>query len=130
MNIRLAPHTVAGWLLFVPALAVMGIWFIYLFVAMPDNLTVWEGLLGQLRYTFSDENPQAWWFAWLVALPTLCAVFGLAYVLNLARSRGSKVALLGAIIALATATAFLNNVGLAALVAVPAIWGFLAIHAT
>jgi hypothetical protein len=130
MNLRLAPHAIAGWLLFVPAVAVFGIWYIYLFVATPDNLTLWDSLGGQLRYTFSDENPQLWWFTWLVALPIACVLLGIAYLRNLAKVRSLGIALLCCVIALAIATFALNNIGLAIFVAVPALWGYRALHAT
>jgi hypothetical protein len=130
MNLRLPPHAIAGWLLFVPALAVIGIWYIYLFVATPDKLTVWDSAIGQLRYTFSSENPQAWFFAWLVALPIVCVLLGVAYLKNLSRSRSVGITLLCGVIGLAVATFVLNDVGLAIFVAVPALWGYRALHAT
>jgi hypothetical protein len=128
MKLRPAPHAIAGWLLFVPALAAMGIWYIYLFVATPDNLSVWDSAIGQLRHTFSNENPQAWWFAWLVALPIACILFGVAYLKNLARTRALGVALLCCVVALAIATFALNGLGLALFVALPAWWGYRALH--
>jgi hypothetical protein len=130
MNLRLPPHAIAGWLLFVPALAVMGIWYIYLFVATPDKLTVWDSAIAQLRYTFSAENRQAWFFAWLVAMPIVCVLLGVAYLKNLSRSRSVGIALLCGVIGLAVATFVLNDVGLAIFVAVPALWGYRALHAT
>ena len=130
MSLRLAPHVVAGWLLLVPVVAVLGIWFIYLFVAMPGNQTVWQSAVGQLQHTFSGENPQAWWFAWLVALPVLCIALAVAYLLNLARSRAGGISLFAGTVALAVATLLFTNWALAVFVAVPALWGYRAIHAT
>jgi len=114
----------------VPAVLVAGIWYIYLFVAMPDNQTVWQSAVGQLRYTFSDANPQAWRFAWLVALPVSCLLLGIAYLLNVPRTRFGRLTLFVAAIALAVATFVLNDWDLAVFVALPALWGYRAIHAT
>jgi hypothetical protein len=114
----------------VPAILVAGIWYIYLFVAMPENQTVWQSVVGQLRHTFSDENPQAWWFVWLVALPVSCIVLSIAYLLNAARTRTSRLSLFVAAIALVIATFVLNDWDLALFVALPALWGYRAIYAT
>jgi len=130
MRIRLAPHAVAGWLLFVPAAAILSIWYAYLFVAMPDNLGVWEAAVGQLQYTFSEANPRAWWFVWLLALPALCVALALAYLLNAAHTRNARVILLCAVLGLAVAAVFLNGLAIAMFIAVPALWGYRAIHAT
>lgn len=130
MKLRFAPHTVAGWLYLVPALLVAGIWYIYLFVAMPDNQTVWQSVVGQLQQTFSDENPRCWWFAWLVALPVLCVLLGVAYLRNAARTRMGGLTLFGVAIALAIATFVLNDWDLAVFVALPVLWDYRAIHAT
>jgi hypothetical protein len=114
----------------VPAVFALGIWCIYLFVAMPDNQTVWQSVVGQLQHTFSDQNPQAWWFGWLVALPVFCIAFGFAYLLNIARTRVRGLALFAGTIALAVATFLLTNWALGVFVALPALWGYRAIHAT
>ena len=114
----------------VPAALVLGIWYVYLFVAMPDNQTVWQSVVGQLRHTFSDENPQAWRFGWLVALPVFCIAFGAAYLLNVARTRVRGLALFAGAIALAAATFLLTNWALGVFVALPALLGYRAIHAT
>ena len=113
-----------------PALAVLSIWYAYLFVAMPENLSVWDAAVAQLRYTFSDANPRAWWFAWLLALPALCVALALAYLFNAARTRNGRVFLLGAVIALAVAAVILNDLTIAVFVAIPAVWSYRAIHAT
>jgi hypothetical protein len=130
MNLRLTPHAIAGCLLFVPALAAMGIWYIYLFVATPDNLGIFDSVVRQLRYTFSNENPHAWWFMWLAALPMACILLAVAYLTNLTRRRSIAIVLLGCVVALAVATFVLNDLGLAVFVAVPALWGYRALRAT
>src|SRR5687768_1949005 len=119
MNYRRAPHVIAGWLLLVPAIAVAGIWYIYLFVAMPDNQTAWQSVVGQLRHTFSHENPQAWWFGWLVALPLLCIALAAAYLFNVTRTRTGALALFAGTVSLAAATLLLSNWALALFVALP-----------
>jgi hypothetical protein len=102
----------------------------YLFAATPTNQSAWASAAGQLRHTFSDENPQAWWFAWLGVLPVICLVLALAYLLNVARTRNARLALFLVSVALGGASFVLNDWGLAVFVAVPAIWGYRAIHAT
>jgi hypothetical protein len=130
MRPKLAPHAIAGWLYLVPVALVAGIWFIYLFVAMPENQTAWQSVIGQLRHTFSDANPQAWWFAWMIALPVACAVLALVYLRGALRSRGSRTTLFACAVALGIATFALNDLGLAIFVALPILWGYRAIHAT
>lgn len=129
MNERRASQ-IAGWLFLIPAAAVIGIWYIYLFVAMPDNLTVWQSVVGQLEHTFSEANPQAWWFGWLAALPFLCIALAAAYLFNVGRTRAGALALLAATLTLAAATLLLTSWPLAVFVAFPALWGYRAIHAT
>jgi hypothetical protein len=130
MSIRGGPHVIAGWLFVNAALLVSGIWFMYLFVAMPTNQSIWASVVGQLQHTFSDENPQAWWFAWLAALPVICVALALAYLLNGPLTRRARLALFLISLALGIATFALNDWGLAIFVALPAIWGYRAIHAT
>jgi hypothetical protein len=130
MKRPLAPHKIAGWLYFVPALFIGGVWYIHLFVAMPEHLTAWQSVVEQMQYTFSPENPQAWWFAWLIALPVACVVLGVLYLSNFARARPFRIGLLGFAIALAAATFVLNDWSIALVVAIPVYWGYLAVHAT
>ena len=130
MRPQLAPHAIAGWLYVVPVVFVAGIWFIYLFVAMPENQTVWQSATGQLGHTFSDANPQVWWFAWMIALPIACAGLALAYLRKAPRSRGGRMILFACAVALGIITFVLNDFGLAVFVALPALWGYRAIHAT
>jgi len=129
MMLRVSPHIVAGWLFVLAAVLGGGIWFIYLFVAMPDNQSIWASVVGQLQHTFSDENPQIWWFTWLAALPVLCVALGLAYLLNGARTRKGGMALFGISVVLAIASFALNDWSLAIFVALPTVWGYRAVHA-
>ncbi len=130
MKSQVGPHAIAGWLYVVPVALVAGVWFIYLFVAMPENHTVWQSATGQLRHTFSDANPQAWWFAWMIALPATCTMLSVAYLFKAPRSRGGRVGLFACAVALGIATFVLNDLGLAVFVALPVLWGYRAIHAT
>jgi len=127
MKDRVGPHTIAGWLYVIPALFVIGIWYLYLFVALPEDQAAWDSAAGQLRYAFSDANPMAWWFAWLGAFPVLCLLLAAAYLSNAARTRASRLALFAAAIALAGATFAINDWGIAILVTLPIIWGYRAI---
>ena len=130
MKLRLAPHVIAGSLFVVPALLVAGIWYVYLFVAIPDNFTVWESVKGQLQWTFSNENPQFWMFVWLAALPGLCILMSVAYLSNVLNSRNGRVGLFSAAVALAIASFATVSWDFSLFVALPSLWGYRAIHAT
>lgn len=124
MFARISPHQIAGCLLFLPATAVLAIWYVYLCTAPPPGLSVAEAALSQLRYSFSQENAHAWWFAWMIGLPIACTCLGVAYLLHAGRTRTGSIALVCCVIALAIATFFLNGFGLALLVAAPALSGY------
>ena len=128
MKARFAPRLFGGWLFLAPALLVAGIWYLHFLVPMPAKQAAWESVVGQLRHDF--ESPHAWWFTWLVALPALCILLSAAYFLNVARGRTGALVLFAATLALAVATFVLNDWGLAVFVALPAVWGYRAIHAT
>ena len=112
------------------AVLVCGFWLILLFAAVPTGQSMWDAAELQLQYTFSNENPHAWWFVWFAALPLICTVLGLVYLRNIARTRRARLGLFSISLALGTATFFLNDWMLAAFVAVPAIWAYRAVHAT
>ena len=125
---RIAPHIIAGWLFLFAAVLCGGIWFIYLFVAMPENQSFLVSVTGQLQHTFSDENSHLWLFVWLAALPLLCIVLGVAYLLNVSGTQKMGRALFGVSVALAVASFVLNNWSLAFFVALPTLWGYRAIQ--
>jgi hypothetical protein len=126
----LASHKIAGWLYFVPALMVGSFWCIILFVALPEHQTAWQSVVATMQFAFSAENPQAWWFAWQIALPVACVILGVLYLFNIPRTRPARIALLAFAIALAAATFVLNDWPIGVAVAFPAFWGYRAIHAT
>ena len=130
MNIRLAPHLVAGWLFVLAALTFAPFWYLTLFDDIPSNFTMWGWIKDQLGYFFSSANPYFWIFFWLAAIPMLCVLMSLAYLSNMARAKSIRIALFGAGVLLAIATFALTNQGFAVFVAVPSIWGYRAIHAT
>jgi hypothetical protein len=121
---RLSPAVIAGILSFASALPVLGIWFIYLFVAMPDHLTLTQAVYGQLKYTFSEENPIRMHFAWLAALPVLCGLLGSAYLINRARSRMISTFLLICTVVLGVFTYPVASWEIAFFVVLPALWGW------
>lgn len=130
MKLRLAPHVIAGWLFVAPALLVAGIWYVYLLVGIPDNFTVWESVIAQLHWTFSDENAHIGMFVWLVALPALCILMSVAYLTNVARTRNGRIGLFSAGVALAIASFVTVSWDFSIFVALPSVWGYRAIHAT
>jgi hypothetical protein len=127
---RLAPQAITGVLFLLAAVLAGAVWYIYLFVAVPPNLSVFQSATGLLQFTFSSENPQRLWFAWMAALPLLCIVLGVAYLMNGARTRKGWLILLSASVLLAIASFILNDWGLAAFVALPILWGYRSFHAT
>jgi hypothetical protein len=66
----------------------------------------------------------------MAALPLLCIVLGVAYLMNGARTRKGWLILLSASVLLAIASFILNDWGLAAFVALPILWGYRSFHAT
>src|SRR5258706_12537241 len=121
---RLAPQAITGILFLLAAVLAGAVWYIYLFAAVPPNLSVLQSATGLLQYTFSSENPQRLWFAWMAALPLLCVALGLAYLMNGARTRKGWFILLSASVLLAIASFVLNDWGLAVFVALPIFWRY------
>lgn len=66
---RIAPNRIASVLFTFAAFAPLGTWYVLLFVAMPKDLTVWQGALEQAVYAFSPESPAPWFFVALAMLP-------------------------------------------------------------
>ena len=131
MNIRLAPHVVAGWLFGLAALTFVPFWYIALFVAIPGNFTVWEFVKDELHYFFSSANPNFWMYVWLVALPVLCVLMSVAYLSKVTRTKKIRILLFGAGVLLAIgAFALPTKIDFGFFVALPSLWGFLAIRAT
>ena len=125
-----APHVTAG-LLFLLAAGFAGtIWFIYLFVATPSGHSFLDSVLGQLQFTFSVENKERWWFAWMAALPIACGLLGAAYLFNVPRFKPVGIVLLGLSIALAIASFTLNDWSLAIFVALPIAWAYRCVNGT
>jgi hypothetical protein len=130
MRLQLSAHATAGTLFLLAASFPAGIWFIYLFVAMPYPNSAFDSAMSQLQYTFSPENGDRLWFAWLAALPFACIALGVAYLLNVSRSRPAALIMLATSGALAVATFVLTAWPLALLVALPMAWGYRCLHAT
>jgi hypothetical protein len=95
---NLTPSTKAGALYILPAIAVLSIWWVLLFVENSPGVTP----LGTLRFVLT-EGPQRHWFYWLIALPILCALLTGAYWSRLTRNRSGAVGLfvVGAVVSLA-----------------------------
>ncbi len=62
---RLTPQVITGYLFLLAAVLAGAIWYIYLFVAVPPHISLSQSAIDLLRYTFSAENPQRLWFAWM-----------------------------------------------------------------
>src|SRR5258705_12138509 len=109
MRFPLPPHITTGWLFVLAALLTAGAWFVLLFVAMPPDKSVLDSALGQMRYTFSAENDNRWWFVWFAVLPIACGLLAVAYFLNVSRTKHWGVTLLTLTVALALASFMLND---------------------
>jgi len=124
MRFRLSANVTAGILFLLAASLPVGIWVVYLFVAMPNPSSPIDSAIAELRYTFSAERDDRLWFAWLAALPFACAALGVAYLLNASRSRATAVAMLSLSGLLAAVTFFATAWPLGVFVALPMVWGY------
>jgi hypothetical protein len=87
-------------------------------------------LAGSVLLTFlflltKEDWPASWWLA---VLSLACAFLAGAYLCNLARSPRGALILLALSIALAVASFALNDPNLALFVALPVVWGWLALR--
>lgn len=130
MRIETPAHVTAGLLFLLAACFPTAIWAVYLFVAMPYPELPLDSAMGQLSYTFSFKNDERLWYVWLAFLPIACVILGIAYLRNLSRSRVVAQIMLGASTILAVVTLILFVWPLAAVVAVPMLWGYRCIDAT
>lgn len=131
MNLRFAPHVVAGWLFGLAALTFVPFWYIWLLVAIPENFSVWGYVKDQLHYTFSSGNPDRWVYVLLVALPVSCTFMSVAYLSKVNRTKNIRVVLFGVGVLLAiVAFALPTKIDFGFMVALPSVWGYLAIRAT
>ena len=123
-----SPDKIAGLLLLLAALLVLAIWYILLFVAPIENMSVTESAISSLEYHFSQENPSRLWFVWLAALPLACTFLGIAYLLNFARSKSVATVLLALSAGLGIASFIFTNWALAFFVALPSYWGYRCVY--
>ena len=131
MKIRLAPHVVAGWLFGLAALTFAPFWYITLFLDIPRNFTVWEWVKDQLGYFFSSSSPYFWIYFWLAVLPVLCVLMSVAYLSKVTRTKNIRISLFGVGVLLAIgAFALPTKIDFGYFVALPSVWGYLAIRAT
>ena len=118
------PSTVAAILLVIPTVYVLGVWYILLFVGNSAE-GAW---LGQLRYTFSAENNDRWWFIWFATLPIICIALATSYAVGLAAKRTWAQLLFAATALIAMANLALTAWFLAFLTALPIYWAFLCVR--
>lgn len=86
-----SPLTVAGAASFFVGVMMLPFWYIYLFMATPNGVSVWAAALAQLHYSFS--SPERWRFALLLALPIGCVLVGIGFMAGMAERRTGAVTL-------------------------------------
>lgn len=99
MLMRLSTNAIAGLLYLLTALAVLGIWYILLFVGNPECVKPLESL----RY-FLMEPPQSLWFRWLLILPVLYLTFSGLHFSKLSKTRFGSIGLFAFGVLLTSAT--------------------------
>jgi hypothetical protein len=103
---RPASNTLAAFFFAFAAAFPAGSWLILLFVADPAHFTPLEGAAAQLRYAFSAENPELWWFVSWACLPLLLLSLAAAYFTGQARPRGQGRWLFGVAVVVTVASPF------------------------
>jgi uncharacterized membrane protein len=115
---KLSTNSVAGLLYLLSALAVLGIWYILLFMDNPSCINPLESL----RY-FLTESLQSMWFRWLLILPVLCLTVSALHFSKLSQSRIGSICLFSFEVLLAIAT-WLTVQAIAIFATLPLIYSF------
>ena len=114
-------NKVVGMLYLLPAFAVIGIWYVLLFVGNPTADTP----IDAITYFLSDKTNETAWFLWpLVVFPLLCLLLSIAYFSRVPRARVGTLFLFFAGVSLALAAWITTNSGLAGLVSAPLFLAF------
>jgi len=113
-----------GYLYLLNALLYVGIWFVYLFAAQPENISVLDAVLEQLTYSFSEANSNRWFFVWIALAPAFCCLLSIAYLFQGVRSPNGALKLLVAGVAVGVATVILGKVEFAIFISVPIVLGW------
>ena len=122
---NLTASTKAGALYLLPALAVLSIWWVLLFVANSPGVTP----LSTLRFVLT-EGPQRHWFYWLIAMPIHFVLLAGAYWSRLTRTKGGAVGLFLVGSAVSLAAWFTVTWEVAMFATVPLLYGFRSIKET
>jgi hypothetical protein len=118
----------AGLLSLLAAVLLLAIWYILLFVATPDNISVAQSAVESLRYLLSAENPSRSWFVWLAVAPFVSITLAVAYLSGLARLKAPATMLLVLTVALGLLGVYYFTWSLALFVALPSYWGYLCVR--
>jgi hypothetical protein len=123
-----SPHKIAGLLSLLAALLVLGMWYIFLFVATPSNISATNAAVGTLEYVLSSENPYRVYFVWLLVAPVIAIALGVAYLWGPPRSKGVATTMFVLSLALGLSAFYFANWSLGLFIALPSYWGFICIR--
>jgi len=114
-------NKVIGTLYLLPVFAVIGIWYVLLFVGNPTTDTPIEAI----TYFLSEKTDETAWFRWsLAGFPVLCLLLSIAYFSRVPRARVGTLFLFCAGVSVALAAWTTVNSGLAGLVTAPLFLAF------
>ena len=106
-----------------PAVTVLGIWIILVFVSNSSTVTA----MSNLRW-FLIQAPNPQWYRWFLVFPGLCVLMSAAYASTRFRSRAGFRTLFALGAALAIAAWFTFSPGIAVTATLPLMYGYLAVR--
>ena len=116
-------YTKAGLLYFLPALAILGVWYEILFVGNPPGITP----SGTLRALLSDDFKGPW-LRWFAVLPVLCLGLAGVYLSGVPKTRKWAIILAALGTCLAAAAWLTVQPSVSVLVTLPLVYGFLSLR--
>ena len=100
MNFKMTDSGGAALIYALGALVPVGTWIILLFVAIPENQTLFQSATSTTAFFFSGENPNRWWFVGWTLLPCYLLALSLAYLSSFSSQyKGRKILFVAAIMA-------------------------------
>lgn len=112
-----APGKIAGAMYVLPALAVVPLWYILLFVGNLPNPNY-----GEMLHVWFIEDPYREFFWYHAALPVICGAMAAANLFAIAPLTIAAQVLFGIGVVVALSAWFLSNIGIAIFVTLPLIY--------